>query len=327
VSRSEGGGTMSNASLPLDLDRLQLSPHDIERRKVFVGFQPEDMMRIAAIRDLVVSDTDRYGATFFDHLAGIQEASGLTGNRAMLEEAKRLKHEHLIAMVQGNYGRDYMEQRVRLGVLYSRAGLDVRVFLGAFHVLMRSIGTDVMTHFAKFPAKGFDAFMSLKKVGFLDIGLIVDVLIAERERTINLQQDAIRELSTPVLQLRERLLILPIIGVIDSNRAKQLTDDLLRSIRANRARIVVMDITGVAAVDSKVANHFIQTVAAARLMGANVIVTGLSAEVAQSLVALGVDLSSIRTMNDLQGGLEEAERLLGYKVVHTDAPAAVFGRT
>jgi rsbT co-antagonist protein RsbR len=62
-------------------------------------------------------------------------------------------------------------------------------------------------------------------------------------------------------------------------------------------------------------------------MGANVIVTGLSAEVAQSLVALGVDLSSIRTMNDLQGGLEEAERLLGYKVVHTDAPAAVFGRT
>ena len=108
----------------------------------------------------------------------------------------------------------------------------------------------------------------------LDIGLTVDVLIAERERVISLQQDAIRELSTPVLQVRDRLLILPIIGVIDSLRAKQLTDDLLHSIRANRARIVVMDITGVAAVDSKVANHFIQTVAAARLMGANVIVTG-----------------------------------------------------
>jgi rsbT co-antagonist protein RsbR len=128
--------------------------------------------------------------------------------------------------------------------------------------------------------------MSLEKIGFLDIGLIVDVLIAERERTINLLQDAIRELSTPVLQLRERLLILPMIGVIDSMRAKQLTDDLLRSIRANRAKIVVMDITGVAAVDSKVANHLIQAVAAARLMGANVIVTGISADVAQSLVAL-----------------------------------------
>jgi rsbT co-antagonist protein RsbR len=72
-----------------------------------------------------------------------------------------------------------------------------------------------------------------------------------------------------------------------------------------------MDITGVATVDSKVANHLIQTVAAARLMGAEVIVTGLSAEVAQSLVTLGVDLSQINTVGDLQGGLEEAERLMG----------------
>jgi rsbT co-antagonist protein RsbR len=109
-------------------------------------------------------------------------------------------------------------------------------------------------------------------------------------------------------------------------RARQLTDDLLRSIRANRTRIIVMDITGVAAVDSKVANHFIQTVAAARLMGANVIVTGLSAEVAQSLVSLGVDLTSIRTMTDLQGGLEEAERLLGYKVIHADGASPPFAR-
>jgi rsbT co-antagonist protein RsbR len=317
---------MSDGLLPLDLERLQLSPDDIERRKAFVGLQPDDITWIAAIKNLVVCDVDRYASTFFGHLANIEEASGLIRNRSLLEQAKRLKHEHLVAMVQGEYGRDYMEQRVRLGVIYGRAGLDAKVFLGAFHILMRTIGMDIVKHFAESPADGFQSFMSLKKVGFLDIGLIVDVLIAERERTINLQQDAIRELSTPVLQLRERLLILPIIGVIDSMRAKQLTDDLLRSIRANRARIVVMDITGVAAVDSKVANHFIQTVAAARLMGANVIVTGLSAEVAQSLVALGVDLTSIRTMNDLQGGLEEAERLLGYKVVYADGTAQPFGR-
>jgi rsbT co-antagonist protein RsbR len=133
-------------------------------------------------------------------------------------------------------------------------------------------------------------------------------------RTIERQQAAIRELSTPVLQVRPRLLMLPIVGVIDSQRAKQLTDSLLRAVRANRAKVVVMDITGVAAVDSKVANHLIQTVAAARLMGATVIVTGLSAEVAQALVALGVDLTKLNTVGDLQGGLEEAERMLGYKV-------------
>jgi rsbT co-antagonist protein RsbR len=127
------------------------------------------------------------------------------------------------------------------------------------------------------------------------------------------QQEAIRELSTPVLQVRDRLLILPIIGMIDTFRAKQLTESLLHAIRANRAKVAVMDITGVAAVDSKVANHLVQTVAAARLMGAVVIVTGLSADVAQALVALGVDLRSITTVGDLQGGLELAERLLDNK--------------
>jgi rsbT co-antagonist protein RsbR len=148
--------------------------------------------------------------------------------------------------------------------------------------------------------------------------------VQERERTIREQQEAIRELSTPVLQVRERLLILPIIGVIDPQRARQLTEQLLRGIRTNRARVVVIDITGVAAMDSTVANHLVLTVEASRLLGATVIVTGLSPEIAQTLVNIGVDLTKMNTVGDLQGGIEEAERLLGYKVhpvEKTDQPA------
>ncbi|MGH9477034.1 MAG: STAS domain-containing protein [Terriglobales bacterium] len=139
--------------------------------------------------------------------------------------------------------------------------------------------------------------------------------VQERERIIREQQEAIRELSTPVLQVRERLLILPIIGVIDPQRARQLTEQLLRGIRTNRAKVVVIDITGVAAMDATVANHLVQTVEASRLLGATVIVTGLSPEIAQTLVTIGVDLGKMTTVGDLQGGIEEAERLLGYKVV------------
>jgi rsbT co-antagonist protein RsbR len=139
--------------------------------------------------------------------------------------------------------------------------------------------------------------------------------VRERERVIREQQEAIRELSTPVLQVRERLLILPIIGLIDPHRSRQLTEQLLRGIRANRARVVVIDITGVAAMDANVANHLVLTVEAARLLGARVIVTGLSPEIAQTLVNIGVDLGKMNTVGDLQGGIEEAERALGYKVV------------
>ncbi len=144
--------------------------------------------------------------------------------------------------------------------------------------------------------------------------------VQERERIIRQQQEAIRELSTPVLQVRDRLLILPIIGVIDSLRARQLTEQLLRGIRANRAKVVVVDITGVPSVDATVANHLVQTVDASRLMGANVIVTGLSSEIAQTLVTIGVDLSKINAVGDLQGGIEEAERMLGYAVTMPEPP-------
>lgn len=142
--------------------------------------------------------------------------------------------------------------------------------------------------------------------------------VQERERIIRQQQEAIRELSTPVLQVRERLLILPIIGVLDSQRARQVTEQLLRGIRTNRAKVVVVDITGVPTIDQTVANHLLQTVEASRLMGASVIITGLSSEIAQTLVTIGVDLSKVNAIGDLQGGIEEADRLLGYEVSRAD---------
>jgi rsbT co-antagonist protein RsbR len=141
--------------------------------------------------------------------------------------------------------------------------------------------------------------------------------VEERERVIREQQEAIRELSTPVLQVRDRLLILPIIGMVDTPRARQLTEQLLAAIQASRAKVVVIDITGVATVDVTVANHLVQAVEASRLMGASAILTGLSSKIAQTLVDLGVDLGMMRTEGDLQGGLEEAERLLGYRVEGT----------
>jgi rsbT co-antagonist protein RsbR len=106
--------------------------------------------------------------------------------------------------------------------------------------------------------------------------------------------------------------------MLDSQRARQLTEQLLSAIQTNRAKVVVIDITGVATIDVTVADHLVQTVQASRLMGAKAIITGLSSGIAQTLVDLGVDLSTMRTVGDLQGGLEEAERLLGYKVMRAD---------
>lgn len=150
--------------------------------------------------------------------------------------------------------------------------------------------------------------------------------VQERERIIREQQHAMRDLSTPVLPVREGMLILPIIGVIDPQRARQLTGQLLQGIRANRAKVVVIDITGVPSIDSTVANHLVQTVEAARLLGATAIVTGLSPEIAQTLVTLGVDLTKMNTVGDLRGGIEEADRALGFIVTRVEESSLEKGR-
>ncbi len=294
---------------------------DIERRLKRVDFRGEDARNLAAVKEAVLEHLDEHVAAFFDYLAPIQEARELFRRRALLEEAKGLKRLHLIAMVQGDYGPAYVKQRFELGRLYNQAALEVHVFLGAFHAQLRSIGRRILERFGSDVQMAYEHITSLNKLAFFDISIIVDAMVADRERTIVLQQEAIRELSTPTLQLRERLLVLPIIGMLDSHRAQKLTANLLKTVREKRARVVVMDVTGVATIDTKVANHLIMTVAAARLMGVQVIVTGISADVAQSLVTLGVDLDTVQTVGDLQGGLEEAEKILGYTVVRADGRA------
>lgn len=294
---------------------LVLTEHDIERRKAFVGLDAADIERIRSVRGLVERNVEGYVETFFRSLKAVAEASPLFATPAILAEIRTRKREHLLASVGGEYGVAYAQQRIALGALYGRVGLEPRVFLGAFHALMKAIGVDIIAAFRADPAEAFEKFASLKKVCFFDIGIIVDVLIAERERTIMAQQDVIRELSTPVLQFREHLLILPLVGLVDTERARQLTDELLGAIRANRAKAVVVDITGVPVVDSKVAQHLSQTVTACRLMGVAAIVTGVSGAVAQALVTLGVDIEAFNAVGDLQRGIEAAERLLGYRVV------------
>jgi len=127
-----------------------------------------------------------------------------------------------------------------------------------------------------------------------------------QQQVIAAQQQAIQELSTPIIPILERVIIMPLIGSIDSMRARDITRKLLAGIRRHRARVVILDITGVPIVDSGVASHLNKTIQAARLKGARTIITGVSDAVAETIVDLGIDWSNIETLSDLQTGLRVA---------------------
>jgi anti-anti-sigma regulatory factor len=142
------------------------------------------------------------------------------------------------------------------------------------------------------------------------IAAFAQAFVAASETVINVQQQAIRQLSTPVLQLRPGLLILPIVGALDRERLAQMRALLLQAVHERRARAIVLDVTGVPEIDTVAANQLIGSVTSARMMGAETIISGLSAEIAQTLVTVGIDLGLVVSAGDLQGGIELAERHL-----------------
>lgn len=147
------------------------------------------------------------------------------------------------------------------------------------------------------------------------LNIVALAFVQERERVINEQQLSMLALSTPVLQIRDQILVVPLIGTIDSARAAQIVEQLLNSIVDSQASIVIIDITGVPVIDTAVANHLIKTIQATKMLGADTIISGISPANAQTLVSLGVDLTMMTTKGTLRSGMKLADEMLRIEVV------------
>lgn len=292
-------------------EEMGLSKREIEQRKSWLGLDDTDEAKLGRIGRIVEPHLEAIIDSIVDALAEENDSPFRIQHRD-----RQLLRDYFRALGSTDgLGDDFVDARLAMvDALQERVAPDVSWYLAAYLHYLLALGRRLREESAD-PEATQAVHRTLAKLTFFDLGLAIDVYAFGRGRTIRAQQRELEELSTPVLQLRDGLLIIPIIGMLDARRAQQLTEQLLQAIRRRRGKVVVLDVTGVAAVDSRVANHLIQTVDAARLMGATAIVTGVSPEVAQTLVGLGVDLANVTTVADLQGGIDEADRLLGLKVV------------
>ncbi|RMD94820.1 MAG: STAS domain-containing protein [Calditrichaeota bacterium] len=144
---------------------------------------------------------------------------------------------------------------------------------------------------------------------------IFESFMQTKEQTIERQTQEIAELSTPVLQVWDGILSLPIIGTLDSARTQRIMENLLHSIVETGSQLAILDISGVPMVDTLVAQHLMKTVSAARLMGAECIISGIRPEIAQTIVQLGIDLSGIKTKASMAEALKLAFEILGLNLI------------
>jgi len=302
----EGGGKMSDTTTDTRAGTsVAPMPSDLEGLRDFWQVYDAHYEELTNDAMTLLGEDPDFGPV----LASMPEGQREEENRQSRERMRR-------AIVDGEWDPYFAELRAQ-GSAYAQM---VVSFAGWFRILgifRPRLTKFLLDAFREMPDRLRSAIGAMDQ--FIDSAMAVigEEYLKAKEEIIGQHQEAIRELSTPVLQVRDELLLLPVVGVIDSTRARQMTDQLLQAIRARRAKVVVIDITGVAAVDSMVANHLVQAVEAARLLGAQAILTGLSAEVAQTIVRIGVDLGKVRTTGSLQDGIGEANRMLGYTVVRS----------
>jgi rsbT co-antagonist protein RsbR len=149
-----------------------------------------------------------------------------------------------------------------------------------------------------------------------------EAYLRSREEVIRRQQDELIELSTPVVKLWQGVVALPLIGTLDSARTQVVMESLLQRIVETDSAIAIIDITGVPTVDTMVAQHLLKAVTAARLMGADCIISGIRPQIAQTIVHLGLDLSEVTTKSSLADAVTVALERTGYEIRRKRAPAA-----
>jgi len=259
-----------------------------------------------------------------------QQASGRKLTAAEREQANRLSREFVRALksaLQRNNsgdisGADWAGVREFLVDLSSRRAKDgytpreTASFVFSlkqplFSALKNELGSD---------GKTLADEVWLATVLIDELGLLTtESYQKSREEVITRQQKELLELSTPVVRLWENILALPLIGTLDSARTQVVMQNLLEAIVQTRSDYAIIDITGVPVVDTLVAQHLLKTVAAARLMGADCLISGIRPQIAQTIIHLGVDLSDVTTKDTLADAFELALRRSGHKVVRQDA--------
>jgi rsbT co-antagonist protein RsbR len=296
--------------MPVDyMSRLRLDEREIESRRAFFEITSDDLNRLAALRGHAERHSKEIVDALYQLILGHPETRTYFPDEATVVRVKHLQREYFLGLFSGTCDRSYVEDRLRVGAAHERIGLPPKWYIGAYSRYVRltfeKLAVDVPADVAR------DAYLSLTKIVAFDTALALDTYIAAHLDTLARQQAAIRELSTPVIRVHRGVLLLPLVGTVDSHRAQQIMETLLTRVVEEQARVVIVDIAGVPVVDTKVADHLLKTTEAVRLLGADTIVSGISAQVARTIVQLGVDISSIHTRARLEDGIEMGLAMVG----------------
>jgi rsbT co-antagonist protein RsbR len=252
------------------------------------------------------------------HWVKEMQRSGLLASlsaKEIEEQSRAIYDTCILCLKTGSFqgAENYAGSMAKKAVLET---MTVDQIISGILILRDVYGRFIFQWYHKKPARYQEIVRTYEPVARRILNIVALAFVTERESVIK-QQEAMMRLSTPLVDVWEGTIMIPLIGILDSARAKQLTEAVLEQISKTKTDVIVMDISGIAAIDTKAASHILRTMQAAKLMGTEIIMTGIRPDVATTLVTLGIDLSNVVTCSTMREGLKFAYNKQGWKVTKT----------
>lgn len=276
-------------------------------------FSEADLEAVHRYGEVIAPQLPLYVERFYDWLRGQPEFSVYFTDADKLRRVQGAQVGFWERFFTVQLNDEYLDNRRRLGEVHADIGLTLSAYFSAL-----ALSQDLLL-FELYPgglsdAERSECLRACLKLIQIDASLVVEAYARLDNQRIAEQAEAMMEMSSPVTSLWDHILMLPVVGLIDSARARNMMNSVLHRISVTRSKVFIMDISGVSMVDTAVANHLIKITRAARLMGCACLLSGVSPMIAQTTVELGIDVGDVATRATLRDALEEAFHLINVEV-------------
>lgn len=267
---------------------------------------------LALIREFGVQVSSRMEEivkTWYEWLETLPEYQEFFSDSETLQRVQELQAGYWDGFMAGSIDDTYVHRRELIGEAHARIGLPLDTYFAGMNRFLELFSDFVRNSDIDDEKRGVTVDAIAKLLHF-DTGIVVETYNHLIEQTLTAQARSLMEMSTPVTQIWEGLLFLPIVGIIDSKRSRDVMNAALSKISETQARFFILDISGVGVVDTAVANHLIKITRATKLMGCETTISGVSPSIAQTIVDLGIDVGEVRTTATMRDALHDAVNLL-----------------
>lgn len=277
----------------------------------------EDLARIREFAKVLSPHMEAIVADWYVWIRNHPDFDHFFSDPETLERVQGLQMGYWEAFMAGHVNDAYVAERRRVGEAHARIGLPLNTYFAGMNHFLELFSGFLAEHEIDMAAR-LDIQESLAKLLHLDTAIVVDTYNHLVEEALTAQAKSLLEMSTPVTQIWSGILLLPIVGIIDSKRARDIMNATLDKIGETQARIFILDISGVGVVDTAVANHLIKITRATRLMGCDCTISGVSPSIAQTIVDLGIDVGRIKTTSTMKDALADAFHRVGMEIIEAD---------